>query len=363
MNIKLQTKPASERRKSQLKPTEPLPFGKLRTDHMFVVDYIDGEWTNAKIVPYSHFEVAPGAVVIHYAQSIFEGAKAFMHDDSEIYTFRINKNAERMNVSADCLCMPSIPVDFQIRAIHTLIDIDRYWFPVQEGASLYIRPFMFGVDDSLGVHPSSTYKYAVILSPSGPYYTDGFSKPIRLLITKRFHRAAPGGTGYAKVSGNYAASLKAGEFAKKFNAAQVLYLDSTNTYIEEAGSMNHYHITKDGTVVLPEFTNTILKSITSLSIIEMAEDLGLKVVQKKIKIDDFIEGVKSGEIVEAGGFGTAAVISAVGEYVFEDGSKLVVGDGKIGKITRKIYDYYTAIQYGKIKDKRNWLFKVERMHT
>ena len=147
MNIKLQIKPASERRKSQLKPTEPLPFGKLRTDHMFVVDYIDGEWTNAKIVPYSHFEVAPGAVVIHYAQSIFEGAKAFMHDDSEIYTFRINKNAERMNVSADCLCMPSIPVDFQIRAIHTLIDIDRYWFPVQEGASLYIRPFMFGVDD------------------------------------------------------------------------------------------------------------------------------------------------------------------------------------------------------------------------
>jgi len=363
MEIKLNLKKPDERIKSQLTPKDKLPFGKLRTDHMFVCDYTDGSWNNASIIPYSDFSIPPGAIVLHYAQAIFEGAKAFMHPDNEIYTFRIDKNAERMNISADCLCMPEMPVDFQIKAIHTLIDVDRLWFPIQEGASLYIRPFMFSFDDSLGVHPGSKYKYAVILSPSGPYYPDGFSKPIKLLITKKFHRATPGGTGYAKAAGNYAASLKAGEFAKKFGANQVLYLDTTNTYIEEAGAMNHYHITSDGTVVIPEFTDTILKSITSQSIIELAGDLGLNVVQKRIKIDEFIENVKSGKIVEAGGFGTAAVISPVGTYVFEDGSSINVGNGQIGPISKKIYEYYTGLQYGKIKDSRGWLKKVEKMHV
>lgn len=363
MKIELKLKSSSERLQSQLAPKEKLPFGKLRTDHMFVADYIDNEWKNAQIIPYSDFNISPGAIVLHYAQSIFEGAKAFMHPDNEIYTFRIDKNAERLNISADCLCMPNIPVDFQIEAIHTLIDIDRLWFPLQEGASLYIRPFMFSVDDSLGVHPGSKYKFAVILSPSGPYYPDGFSKPIRLLITKKFHRATPGGTGYAKASGNYAASLRAGEFAKKFGANQVLYLDTTNTYIEEAGAMNHYHITSDGTVVIPEFTDTILKSITSQSIIELADKLGLNVIQKRIKIEDFINDVKSGKIVEAGGFGTAAVISPVGEYVFEDGTSLTVGSGQIGPISKKIYEYYTGLQYGRIKDTKGWLRKVDKKHA
>jgi len=282
-----------------------------------------------------------------------------MHPDGEIYTFRIDKNAERANVSAEILCMPKVPVEMQVKAIHALIDVDRNWFPMQNEASLYIRPFMFGTSDSLGVHPSKEYRYMVILSPSGPYYPAGFTKPIKLLITKRFHRAVSGGTGAAKAGGNYAASLRAGEFAEKFGASQVLYLDANNEYIEEAGAMNHFHITKDGTVCIPEFTDTILRSITSISMIELLPTIGFKVIQKRIRLDEFIDGVKSGEIVEAGGFGTAAVVSPVGEYIFEDGSVLKVGSGEIGEMTRKIYTTYTDIQYGRRKAPDGWLKKVE----
>ncbi len=360
MNIDYRLKPEAERRGEPFKPDKPLPFGVLRTDHMFIMDYEDGEWINPRIVPYAPIEIPPGAIVLHYGQAIFEGAKAFQHEDGEIYTFRIDENAKRLNYSAEVLCIPNIPEDMQIEAIHALIDVDRLWFPQQEGASLYIRPFIFATEDSLGVHPSSSYKFMVIMSPSGPYYPKGFTQPIKLLITKRFHRAVPGGTGSAKAAGNYAASLRAGEFAKKFGASQVLYLDVTNTYIEEAGAMNHYHILKDGTVVIPEFTDTILKSITSRSIMELAPKMGIKTRQERVRLDDFVEGVKSGEIIEAGGFGTAAVVSPVGEYVFEDGSSLVVGNNEIGEYSKRIYEYYTGVQTGKIEAPEGWLRKVER---
>ena len=360
MKIKYQLKDKEQRRNEPLKPKAPLPFGNLRTDHMFIMDYEEGEWKDARIVPYGNIKIAPGAISLHYGQAIFEGAKAFQHEDGEIYTFRIDKNAKRMNKSADILCIPSISEDIQIESVHALIDIDRLWFPQQKGASLYIRPFIFATQDSLGVHPSSSYKFMVILSPSGPYYPAGFTKPIKLLITEKFHRAAPGGTGSSKAAGNYAASLKAGEFAKKFGASQVLYLDTTNTYIEEAGAMNHFHITKDGEVVIPEFVDSVLRSITSESIMELSDRLGIKVVQKRVKIEEFIEDVKNGNIMEAGGIGTAAVISPVGEYVFEDGSSITVGNGGIGEITKKIYDYYTGIQTGSIESPKGWLRKVER---
>ncbi|WP_273265880.1 branched-chain amino acid aminotransferase [Flexistipes sinusarabici] len=360
MKIAYNLKSSNERRNNQLKPEKTLPFGQLRTDHMFLMDYNDGEWGNARIVPYSNFSISPGATVLHYAQSIFEGAKAFMHEDGEIYTFRLDKNAKRLNKSAGVLCMPEIPEDIQIKAVHALIDTDRLWFPVQQGASLYIRPFVFGTQDSLGVFPSSSYTFAVILSPSGPYYPQGFTSPIKLLITKKFHRAVPGGTGHVKASGNYAASLQAGEYAYKNGANQVLYLDHTNTYIDEAGSMNHFHITRNDNVVIPEFTDTVLRSITSESVIELQKRLQLDIVQKRIKVDDFISEIKNGGIKEAGGFGTAAVVSAVGEYLLEDGGKLTVGNGEVGEITKYIYDLYTGIQTGKYEAPEGWLQKVER---
>ena len=361
MNIKYDLKPSSERRQEQLKPKEKLPFGQLRTDHMFLMDYQDGEWINPRIVPYEPFLISPGAITLHYGQAVFEGAKAYMHDDGEIYTFRIDKNAKRLNISSEILCMPELPEEMQIEAVMSLIDVDRLWFPIQEGASLYIRPFVFATEDALGVRPSNTYTFCVILSPSGPYYADGFTKAIRLLITERFHRAVSGGTGSAKAAGNYAASLRAGRFAAKYGASQVLYLDANNERIEEVGAMNHFHIQKDGKIIIPEFTDTILRSITSESIIELNEEvLGHKVEQETIYIKDFVEKVKSGEIIEAGGFGTAAVVSPVGSYIFEDETVITVGDGEVGEINKHIYKIYTDIQTGARKAPEGWLKKVDR---
>ncbi|WP_417763387.1 branched-chain amino acid aminotransferase [Shewanella sp.] len=360
MEIKYCLKPAAERRQEQFRPEGNVGFGRLRTDHMFLMDYYDGEWRDPRIVPYGPFELAPGAMALHYGQSIFEGAKAFMHDDGEIYAFRINKNAERLNRSADILCIPNIAEADQQQAIQALLDVDRLWFPMQDGACLYIRPFIFATEDRLSVSPSTRYTFCVVVSPSGAYYGKDLSA-IRLLISKKYHRAVPGGTGASKASGNYAASLRAGRAAAEAGAAQVLYLDSTNTYLEEAGAMNHFHILKDGTVIIPEFTDTILRSITSQSIIELAPTLGCDVRQETIKLDDFIAGIEAGEIVEAGGFGTAAVVSPVGSYIFEDGRVVTVADGQVGANVKRIYDTYTAIQRGHHQAPTGWLQKVPHL--
>lgn len=361
MNIRYDLKPAAARRSRPFHPEQPLPFGQLRTDHMFLMEWFDGAWSNPRIVPYGPFSIDPGAVVLHYSQEIFEGAKAFKHDDGEIYAFRIDRNAQRMNRSARGLCMPTIPEEQQIQAILALLDVDRLWFPEQEGASLYIRPFMFGTQDSLGVKPSNRYLFCVFLSPSGPYYPAGFTEPIKLLVTKRFHRAAPGGTGAMKTGGNYAASLMAGEVAHELGASQVLYLDTTDRYIEEAGAMNHYHVTRDGTLVIPTFTDSILRSVTSESVLALGKAaLGVEPVQQRIALEEFLAGVRTGAITEAGGFGTAAVVSPVGAYVFDDRSELKVGDGGIGEHTRRVYEVVTAIQRGRRPAPARWLFQAPR---
>ncbi|HVP67359.1 MAG TPA: branched-chain amino acid aminotransferase [Anaeromyxobacteraceae bacterium] len=361
MRIRYELKPRQQRRSSPFRPRGPLSFGQLRTDHMFLMDYEDGKWVDPRIVPYGPLSLAPGAVALHYAQEIFEGAKAFLHEDGEIYAFRIDKNAARMNRSAAGVCMPSVPEPDQVQAILALLDVERLWAPEQEGASLYIRPFMIGTQDSLGVKPSSRYLYCVFLSPSGPYYPAGFQEPVKLLVTRRFHRAAPGGTGAFKTGGNYAASLMAGEVAHEHGASQVLYLDTSDRYVEEAGSMNHFHVTRSGALVIPAFTDTILRSVTSESVLELGERaLGVQVRQERVEFDAFLAGVRDGSIPEAGGFGTAAVVSAVGAYVFDDGREVKVGDGTIGPATRRVYDVLTGIQRGKVQGPEGWLHKVER---
>lgn len=361
MDIRYDLKPAAARRAEPFRPQGPLPFGQLRTDHMFLMDWVDGAWRDPRIVPYGPFSLPPGAVVLHYAQEIFEGAKAFKHPDGEIYAFRIDKNAERLNRSAPGVCMPTIPVQDQVQAILALLDVERLWSPEQEGASLYIRPFMIGTQDSLGVKPSDRYLFCVFLSPSGPYYPKGFTEPVKLLVTKRFHRAAPGGTGAIKTGGNYAASLRAGEAAHHLGASQVLYLDTTDTYIEEAGAMNHYHVTRDGKLVIPAFTDTILRSVTSESMLALGKAaLGVDAVQERIPLEAFLAGVRSGAITEAGGFGTAAVVSPVGAYVFDDGSEVKVAGGGIGEHTRRIYEVVTGMQRGLRPAPAGWLFKAPR---
>lgn len=360
MDIIYNLKPASERRTTAFTPVDEIGFGKLRTDHMFVMDYVDGQWQSPRIEAYSSFEMAPGAMVLHYGQAVFEGAKAFQHQDGEIYTFRLDKNAERLNRSADILCIPQLPEGVMLDAVNALIDVDRLWFPKQEGACLYIRPFIFATEDRLSVSPSIKYTFCVMLSPSGAYYADGVNNAIRLLITTKYHRAVSGGTGSSKAAGNYAASLRAGKEAAEYGAAQVLYLDASNTQIEEVGAMNHFHILKDGTVIIPKFTDTILKSITSQSIIELAELLGCEVRQETVMLDKFIADIESGEIIEAGGFGTAAVVSAVGSYIFEDGRVITVGDGKVGQHVNKIYQLYTDIQQGRVNAPDSWVKLVPK---
>lgn len=360
MNIEYRLKPQSQRRQSPLESDQPLGFGQLRTDHMFIAEYESGTWQNMRIVPYGELSLSPGATALHYGQSIFEGAKAFLHQDDEIYTFRVQKNCERLNQSAATLCMPSIDESMLLEAIHRLLDVDRLWMPQQAGASMYIRPFMFATDDNLSVRPSEKYTLCIVMSPSGAYYAKGIQDTISLLVSKQYHRAVSGGTGAAKAAGNYAASLRAQQSAKALGAAQVLYLDASNTYIEEAGAMNHFHITQNNELVLPAFTDTILKSITSQSIIALGERLGLKVIQKQISLKEFIDDVKRGHIIEAGGFGTAAVCTAVGHYLFEDNSKLTVGDGQVGPVITRLYQTYTGIQQGKIEAPNGWLEQVAR---
>ncbi|MDL2285243.1 branched-chain amino acid aminotransferase [Desulfovibrio sp. OttesenSCG-928-F07] len=344
--------------KQKTPPTEVEGFGSVRTNHMFVVDYENGEWINPRIVPYGPFELMPGAACLHYGQVLFEGGKAFRHSDGELYVWRFDENAKRLNHSAGVIMMPAIPEDLQMDAVLRLLDIEREWCPTQPESSMYIRPFMFATEDMLGVRASKKYTYCIMLSPSGAYYKGGFNNAITLLITDKYHRAVSGGTGTAKVGGNYAASLKPAQFAYDSGATQVLYLDASNKYIEEVGTMNHYHVLSDGTFIIPEFNDSILRSITSLSMLQLAEAGKIKARSERIELTQFIEDIKAGKIIEAGGFGTAAVVSPVGKYLFEDGSSITVGDGKVGKYSRELYELYSGMQTGKVQAPAGWLAKV-----
>lgn len=340
-------------------PAEVKSFGAIRTDHMFVVDYRDGGWHDPRIVPYGEFALMPGAMGLHYGQTLFEGGKAFRHADGEVYAFRFDENAARLNRSAAIIMMPSIPEDLQMEGLLRLLDVERRFCPTDPQASMYIRPFMFATQDQLGVKPSGSYIYCTMLSPSGRYYSGGM-RAVKLLITTKFHRAVAGGTGAAKTGGNYAASLRAAEHAHSVGADQVLYLDASNQTLEEAGTMNHYHVMADGTFVIPEFNDSILRSITSVSILELAKRGVCKARQEVIQLKDFLNGLRKGDIIEAGGFGTAAGVSPVGSYLLDNGEEIKVGNGGIGKYSQALFDHYTGIQTGKIPAPEGWMRKVAR---
>lgn len=359
MNVRYELLPESQQKKLPADQSS-LGFGNLRTNHMFVMDYSDGQWQNQRIIPYAPFDdIAPGSIALHYGQTVFEGAKAFQHPDGELYMFRYDMNIERFNQSAEIICMPTVPADMHMEAIQRLLDVERAWCPTKPESSIYIRPFMFATEDTLGVRPSTKYRFCLMLSPSGPYYAGGFNEAVTLLVTKQYHRAVNGGTGEAKCGGNYAAGMLATKAAEEKGCSQVLYLDATNSTIEEAGSMNHYHVLKDGTFIIPKFTGTILRSITSRSVLELAQAGKINARQEVVNLDDFVTSIKNGEIIEAGGFGTAAVISPVARYLFDDGSEVMVGDGKPGAHSARLYQMYSDIQTGKIEAPNGWLQKVE----
>jgi branched-chain amino acid aminotransferase len=349
-----------EKSKRKSPPEKVTAFGAIRTNHMFVVDYDKGEWHDARIAPYGAINVMPGAICLHYGQVIFEGAKAFKHPDGNMYVWRFDLNARRMNKSAKTIIMPEISPEIQIEGLMRLLDIERDWCPTEPESSMYIRPFMIGTEDCLGVKASSTFTYFIMLSPSSAYYAGGFNHAISLLISKKYHRAVSGGTGTAKTGGNYAASLVPAEHAYKAGAGQVLYLDASNKYIEEAGTMNHYHVLDDGTIIIPQFNDSVLESTTSLSILELAKMGKCKARLETIEIEQFLKDIKSGKIIEAGGFGTAAVVSPVGKYILDDGTEYIVGDGGIGKYSRQIYELYSSMQVGATPAPAGWLRKVEK---
>ena len=334
-----------------------LGFGKFFTDHMFIADYDEKNgWHDARIVPFGYMPIHPASTVFHYGAEIFEGMKAYKTADG-YQMFRPFENLKRMNNSAERLCLPEIPEDMWIESLTKLINLDYAWIPDKAGTSLYIRPFMFGNDESLGVHAVHNARFVIILSPVGNYYAEGLN-PVKISIESEDVRAVRGGTGYAKCGGNYAASLRAGKRAEQQGISQVLWLDGVERkYIEEVGSMN-VMFKIDGEVITPALTGSVLPGITRKSIIEILKEKGYKVSERLISVDELAAAAENGKLEEAWGTGTAAVVSPIG-HLYYKGKDYEVSGNKIGTLTQELYDELTGIQWGRIKDERGWCYKVK----
>ena len=342
------------------KPTDEsnLGFGHVFTDHMFIMNYDKGPgWHDARIVPYAPLELSPAAMCLHYAQEVFEGLKAYRTADGSVQLFRPEENFKRLNVSNERLVIPQIDVDFCIEALDKLVSIEKDWVPHTDGASLYIRPFIIACDPFLGVRPADSYMFIIILSPSGAYYSTGLN-PVSIYVESNYVRAVKGGMGFTKTGGNYAASLIGQDEAHKQNYSQVLWLDGIEKkYIEEVGAMNIFFVI-DGEVVTPALQGSILSGITRKSSIELCRSWGLKVSEKRITIQEVADAYDAGKLQEVFGTGTAAVISPVGTLKWGD-KVMTINNNKIGEISQKLYDTMTGIQYGKIEDKFNWVYKLK----
>ena len=342
------------------KPTDDskLGFGGIFTDHMFVMNYDEGEgWHDARIVPYAPIELDPSAMCLHYGQEVFEGLKAYRTADGSIQLFRPDQNFKRLNVSNERLCIPKIDEEFVIDALKQLIRIEQDWFPTSKDTSLYIRPFIIATDPHLGVHPAHHYLFMIILSPVGPYYPEGLD-PVKIYVETNYVRTVKGGTGMAKTAGNYAASLRSQQEAGEQDYTQVLWLDGVERkYIEEVGAMNIFFVI-DGVVVTPELTSgSILSGITRKSCIDIVRSWEMKAEERRISIDEIVEAYQNGKLDEVFGTGTAAVISPVGHLRYKD-LVMTINDNKIGKISQRLYDELTGIQWGRIEDKFGWTVKI-----
>jgi len=334
-----------------------LGFGDIFTDHMLVMDYGQGQgWHDMRIVPYENFSMDPATVVYHYGQAIFEGMKAYHGKESRVRLFRPRDNFVRMNISGLRMGMPELDPDLCMEGLKKLLDIERGWVPSSEGTSLYIRPTIVATDIGLGVRASSTYRFFIIMSPSGAYYSGGL-EPIGIYVEDELVRAVRGGIGYTKAAANYAASLYAGMRATDKGYAQVLWLDGVEKkYIEEVGSMNVMFVFGQR-LVTPMLTGSILEGITRGSIMRLAKDMGYPVEEKRIAIQEIFDGAKDGALTEAFGTGTAAVVSPVGSFCWR-GELVTVGNGGIGSLTQTFYDTLTGIQRGTIEDPYGWTMEL-----
>ena len=343
--------------KAKPAPGQKLGFGKIFTDHMFVMNYTEGKgWHDPRVVPYENISLAPSAMVFHYGQEMFEGLKAYKNPDGNVYLFRPDMNAKRTNATNDRLVIPQIPVEDFVQAVSTVVDVDRDWIPTEPGTSLYVRPFIIATDEFLGVAPSKTYLFMIILAPSGAYYESGLA-PVGIWIEDEYVRAVRGGIGYAKTGGNYAASLIAQKKAHDAGFSQVLWLDGVERkYIEEVGAMNIFFKIA-GKVVTPSLNGSILPGITRNSVLQLCRDWGYEVEERKISAEELLEAQANGTLEECFGTGTAAVISPVGKLRYKDDVMTICG-GEIGQLSQKLYDTITGIQTGILPDVNGWRVKV-----
>ncbi|MCC3280775.1 MULTISPECIES: branched-chain amino acid aminotransferase [Arthrobacter] len=357
---KLSAQPKSEEERSAVL-ADP-GFGNHFTDHTAVIDYRAddtgvGAWENARIEPYGPIVMDPAAAVLHYGQEIFEGLKAYRHADGSIWTFRPEANAARLNASARRLALPELPEELFLESISQLAAVDREWVPSGDGESLYLRPFMIATEPFLGVRPAREVSYRVIASPAGNYF-GGELKPVSIWLSTKYARAGRGGTGEAKCGGNYAASLIAQMEGEAHGCKQVLFLDEFNdNAVEELGGMNVFFVFKDGRLVTPALSGTILHGVTRDSVLQLGRDRGLQVEERKITLDEWRDGVASGEITEVFACGTAAVITPVGELKSET-ETIGSPEAVAGDVTMSIRQELLGIQTGAVEDTRGWLTRL-----
>ena len=330
-----------------------LPFGKYMTDHMLEVDYEGGEWKEVKIRPYQDLSLSPALSALHYGQSIFEGIKAYKDQDGKAFIFRPMDNFRRFNISAERMRMPAIPEEIFIEGMRRLVEIDNNWIPQKEDHSLYIRPFMFSTDDTIGVKAADTYKFMIILSPTGPYY----AAPMRIYVEEHYTRAAPGGIGFAKAAGNYGSSMMATAIAKEKGYDQVLWTDAfEHKYVQEIGTMNVFFIIGNKAITPDLEAGTILDGVTRSSAIEVLKEQGYTVEERPISIDEIIQAHKSGELKELFGTGTAATVSMIQELRYKD--YVIKFDTNTWKAVPAVKKILTDIREGKRADTHGWMFPV-----
>lgn len=330
-----------------------LPFGKIYTDHMFMADYRDGEWKNSRIVPYGHISVSPATPAIHYGQAIFEGMKAMKSPSGDVLVFRATDNWMRLNISGERICMPPVPEELFMEGLSTLISLDQNWVPKAEGSSLYIRPFLFSADEYIGIRPSESFTFMIILSPVGPYY----STPVKVKIETHFTRATQGGTGYAKAGGNYGGALYPAKLAQDQGYHQLLWTDGkSHEYIEESGTMNVMFVIDD-TLVTPALSDSILAGITRDSVLKLARAWNMNVEERKVSVKEIVEAAQNGRLKEAFGAGTAATIAHI-ELIGFEGKDYYLPPVTERKFANKVYHELEGIKRGSRPDPFGWITKM-----
>lgn len=330
-----------------------IPFGKLYSDHMFVADYVNGEWTDSRIVPYQNLSISPANNTLHYAITVFEGLKAYRNPAGEVVVFRPQANAERLNLSAERMCIPDVPQALFMEGLTELLKLDNAWVPSAPNTSLYIRPFVFGTDEYIGIRPSDTFRFMIITCPVGAYY----SEPVSVKIETKYSRAFEGGTGFAKAGGNYAASLYPAKLAQEQGFHQLIWTDSqSHEYIEESGTMNVMFVIENKIYTAPT-SGTILKGITRDSVLTLARNWGMEVVEEPLKVATVVEAARQGKLQEAFGVGTAATIAPIAKIGHED-EIFDLPNPAEWTISKRILDELNDIRTGKKEDTYGWTYKV-----